>query len=56
MGSTSKEVVLNLLNRNQDQTPPPSIDLQAHLSLKQEPVADCQRYDRLLREARYVAP
>jgi transposase len=56
MGSPSKEVVLNLLNRNQDQTPAPSIDLQAHLSLKQEPVADCQRYDRLLREARYVAP
>jgi hypothetical protein len=56
MGSPSKEVVLNLLNRNQDQAPAPSIDLQAHLSLKQEPVADCQRYDRLLREARYVAP
>ena len=55
MGSTSKEVVLNLVNRNQDQTPAPSIDLQVHLSLKQEPIADCQRYDRLLREARYVA-
>jgi DNA replication protein DnaC len=29
MGSSSKEVVLNLLNRNQDQTPAPSIDLVA---------------------------
>jgi transposase len=56
MGSSSKEVVLNLLNRSQDEAPAPPIDLQAHLSLKQEPIADCQRYDLLLREAHRVAP
>jgi hypothetical protein len=56
MGSPSKEVGLNLLNLNQDQTPASSIDLEAHLSLKQGHIADCQRYDRLLRGAHYIAP
>lgn len=55
MRVVSKEVVLNLLNRDQEQEPSPDIDPPAHLVLKQEPVADCRRYDRLLREVRHAA-
>ncbi len=54
MRAVSKEVVLNLLNRDQDQDPAPDIDPPSHLILKQEPVADCRRYDRFLREVRHV--
>jgi hypothetical protein len=55
MGTPSKEVVLNLVNRSRDQAPIASIDLPAHLRLKQEPVADCRRYDRLLGETAHAA-
>jgi hypothetical protein len=55
MRAVSKEVVLNLLNRHQDQEPAPSIDLPSHLILKEEPVADCRRYDRLLGEGHHDA-
>jgi transposase len=54
MTVASKEVVLNLLNRDQEQDPAPDIAPPCHLILKQEPVADCQRYDQLLREMRHV--
>jgi transposase len=54
-GTPSKEVVLNLVNRSRDQAPVASIDLPAHLRLKQEPVADCRRYDRLLGETAHAA-
>ena len=54
MSVAGKEVVLNLLNRDQDQDPLPEIDPPSYLVLKQEPVADCRRYDRLLREGRHV--
>jgi transposase len=55
MRVVSKEVVLNLLNRDQDQDPNPDMAPPAHLILKQDPVADCRRYDRLLREVHHVA-
>lgn len=54
MRVTSKEVVLNLLNRDQDHDHAPDIAPPSHLILKQEPVADCRRYNRLLREEHHV--
>jgi transposase len=54
MRVASQEVVLNILHRDQDQDPAPDIVLPSHLILTQEPVADCRRYDRLLREERHV--
>jgi transposase len=54
-GVFSKEVVLNLLNRGQEDTDAPPIDPPEHLILKQPPIADCQRYDRLRQEVIYVA-
>ncbi len=54
-GVISKEVVLNLLNRSREDTDAPPIDPPEHLILKQPPIADCQRYDRLRQEVIYVA-
>ena len=55
MRAVSKEVVLNLLHRGQEQNPTEEIDLPVALQLKQSPLADCRRYDRMLREAGYGA-
>lgn len=55
MGTFSKEVVLNLLNRGREDTAAAPIEPPEHLILKQPPVADCQRYDRLLQEVAYAA-
>lgn len=54
-GVFSKEVVLNLLNRGREDTDTPPIDPPERLILKQPPIADCQRYDRLRQEVLYVA-
>jgi len=54
MGTPSKEVVLNLVNRSRDQDRVANIDPPVHLRLKQEPVSDCRRYDRLLKEASHA--
>jgi transposase len=51
----SKDVVLNLVNRSQDADDVPSIELPDHLILKENPVADCLRYEDLLQEASHVA-
>lgn len=51
----SKDVVLNLLNRSQDSKTEPCIDLPDHLVLKENPVADCLRYEELLQEGSHVA-
>jgi hypothetical protein len=56
MGAFSKEVVLNLLNRSRDDAAPAPTEPPDHLRLKQPPVANCQRYDRLLKEVAYAAP
>ena len=53
--TVSKEVVLNIVSRSQDEHSAAVIDPPAHLKLKHEPVSDCRRYDSLLREARYAA-
>jgi len=51
----SKEVVLNLLHRSQDKETVAVIDLPQRLVLKNEPVADCQRYESLLQGGRHAA-
>jgi len=51
----SKDVVLNFLHRSNDQEPEDCILYAEHLSLKTEPVADCKRYDQLLKEGYHVA-
>jgi hypothetical protein len=53
--TVSKEAVLNLLYRGADMEPPGGIDPGVHLQLKRQPVADCSRYDRLIKEAPYAA-
>jgi len=55
MRAVSKEVVLNLLHRDREQSPTEGIDLPVALQLKQPPLADCRRYDRMLREVGYGA-
>ena len=53
--AVSKEVVLNLLNRDQNQDCTPDLGIPSHLILKQEPIADCHRYERLVREGYHAA-
>jgi len=55
MGTPSKEVVLNLVNRSRDQDCVAGIEPPIHLRLKQEPVSDCRRYDCLLGETARAA-
>jgi hypothetical protein len=55
MNVISKETILNLVHRNRDQRLEAVVDPPPHLVLKQEPVADCRRYDRLLKEVHDVA-
>jgi len=54
-GVYSKEVVLNLLNRSREADPVEPIEASGLLTLKQPPAADCQRYDRLLKEVPHAA-
>jgi hypothetical protein len=49
------EVVLNLLHRNRDDSPSGEMELPDPLQLHEPPVADCQRYDTLLKEAHHAA-
>ena len=53
--SVSKEVVLNLLHRSRDQKIDVLLDPSTCLFLKNEPIADRQRYDYLLKEVYHVA-
>jgi hypothetical protein len=55
MRAVSKEVVLNLVHRHLDHGSMLQIDPPSHLMLREEPVADCRRYDRLLKEGPYAA-
>jgi hypothetical protein len=54
MKAVSKDVVLNILARNRDEDSAPCLEVPYHLTLKQEPVADCRRYDSLLGEVGHV--
>ena len=49
----SSDVILNVLARRRDPAPPLTILTPDALSLRHEPVADCARYDRLLRSSTY---
>ena len=49
-GSVSRDVVINLLTRTQQEPPAQAIDIPTHLQLKQPPLADCSRYDRFRQE------
>ena len=51
----SKEVVLNLLHRSREHAPSGDMKLPDPLKLREPPVADCQRYDKLLKEAHHAA-
>ena len=46
-GIASGDVILTVLARRRQPTPPPSVTTPAALRLKIEPVADCGRYDRI---------
>jgi hypothetical protein len=48
-GVHSADVVLNILARQRDPTPPPTILTPAALTLHHAPLADCARYDNLRR-------
>jgi hypothetical protein len=45
----SADVVLNILARHRNPTPPATILTPAALTLRPAPVADCARYDNLRR-------
>jgi len=55
MRAVSKEVVINLLNRNQEKDFAADVGIPQHLILKQEPIADCQRYESLMKGECHVA-
>jgi hypothetical protein len=55
LGTFSKEVVLNLLHRSREETDVEPIEPPEHLILKEPPIADCRRYDRLRPEVAYAA-
>ena len=48
-GVHSADVVLNILARQRDPTPPATIHTPAALTLRHAPIADCARYDNLRR-------
>jgi transposase len=48
-GVHSADVILNILARQRDPTPPPLILTPAALTLRHAPLADCARYDNLRR-------
>ncbi|MBF0515240.1 MAG: hypothetical protein HQK81_14425 [Desulfovibrionaceae bacterium] len=50
----SKDVVLNLLSRDNEVKVDVPIALPHRLLLREEPVADCGRYDALLGEVSHV--
>ena len=49
--TVSKDAVLSILNRQQDSEPEAAVSIPSRLELGCLPVADCGRYDRLLRGA-----
>jgi len=51
-GLRSADAVLNILSRRRQEAVAAPIVAPAHLQLREEPIADCARYDRLIAEAR----
>ena len=54
-GPRSADAVLNILSRRSQADVAAPIVAPAHLQLREEPIADCARYDRLITEARHGA-
>jgi hypothetical protein len=52
-GVHSAPVIINILARSKDATPPPLLLTPASLRLTHAPVADCARYDSLRRTSRH---
>ena len=46
-GAAGADLVLNLLSRRRDPGPAPEVAVPERLRLREEPKADCARYDRL---------
>ncbi len=55
-GLRSADAVLNILSRRSQVDAAAPIVAPTHLQLREEPIADCARYDRLIEEARRGAP
>ena len=51
-GLRSADAVLNILARRSGEAPAETLTPSEHLRLREEPVADCARYDRLIAGAR----
>jgi len=51
-GLRSADAIINILARRGAPEPAETVTPPAHLRLREEPVADCARYDRLIAEAR----
>jgi len=51
-GLRSADAILNILSRQDSGAPCDPVTPPAHLCLREEPIADCARYDRILAEAR----
>jgi hypothetical protein len=47
----SRDVIINLLVRTHQEPSAESMDIPAHLQLKEPPLADCGRYDHLRKES-----
>jgi transposase len=54
-GTVRGEIILNLLSREQDPPSAQSVSAPHGLCLHEEPVADCTRYDQLIKEAGHGA-
>jgi hypothetical protein len=54
-GSVSRDVVINLLARQHEESSPEVVTIPAHLELSEPPVADCARYDRFRKEVTHVS-
>jgi hypothetical protein len=54
-GLRSADAILNILSRRSQADVAAPIVAPAHLQLREEPIADCARYDRLIAEARHGA-
>lgn len=52
--TVQSEIILNLIAREIDPPSPIPITLPLKLQLKEEPVADCARYDGLRREVNHA--
>ena len=54
-GLRSADMILNILSHHRQEIIADPIVAPAHLQLREEPIADCARYDRLIEEARHGA-